>query len=73
MMQIALAVVSWILWLAVSSASFYIFYRFNKPKPNELKPAQWIINIFPAAELIVRINIILSLIGVISSVVMIVI
>jgi hypothetical protein len=70
-MTIVLAVLAWVVWTVTSGLSSYIFWKFVKPK--DLSPEVWVQNLFPVAEIVVRANAILALVGVIVSIALILI
>jgi hypothetical protein len=66
-MAIIFAIIAWILWIAVSTISGWIFYRFFIPK--DISPKKWVQDLFPAAEFIVRTNVFMILTGIIVSII----
>jgi hypothetical protein len=67
-MGIVLAILSWLIWLAISALSGWVFYMFVRPR--DISPPQWVVDIFPIANLVCIIDACLALIGVIVSIIL---
>jgi hypothetical protein len=67
-MPTVLAILAWIVWIALSTISAYVVWKFANP--GALNPPEWVVNLIKPAEFIVRVNAGLALAGVILSIIL---